>query len=506
MKLLLTTISSECKKTDLAIKYLYSVVADSPVDVQCKTYDRRELYFDIFEDIATGQYNIVYFHANEYNVDGLLRVAEMVKKAAPSIAIIFGGMQVSFETRSFMTENIYVDYVIRGEGERVLFSFLKSLLEFEFDFENIAGLAYRENDQIVVNPYDAPIEMESLPFPYERFESGKGTVYYETIRGTSDRAAYAQFLPDARVRALSLGRVCTELRYFLANEVKRVVFLDRWFNYNSERAYRIFEYIINNDNGVTSFEFYMNGDELDEETLRLLSEARKGQIIFNMDIASTNAEVLAAVGRGENIYRLMYNTTKLLQNGNVQTDIHVKAGLPLETEAMFARSFNKSFGLAEGMPVHIDPLFISKGTGLRADADNYGYIYAFKAPYEVIATSHMNAEELLKIRAISRTVERYIGDGGFKRAFPRIMNDTGIKPYDLFSRLTSYISKYGYGSKLHKKDHLARVLFAFAGDLYDDLADPVKHEILKDVIYADLEELISEDAIKKFDKKGWKLD
>ena len=506
MKLLLTTISSECKSTDLELKYLYNVITDSPVDVQLRTYAENDLYTDIFEDIANGQYNIVYFHADSYNEAKLRHVADMVKKATPSIAILFGGMQVSFETRRFMKENLFVDYVIRGEGESVLFSFLKSLLDYEFDFENIAGLAYRDNDQVVVNPYDAPVDMESLPFPYERFEAGKGTVYYETIRGTSDRTVYSQHLPDARVRALSLGRVCTELRYFLANEVDRVVFLDRFFNFNVERAYRIFEYIINNDNGVTSFEFNINGDDLDEETLRLLSEAREGQIIFHMDLASTNAEVLAAVGRGENIYRLMYNTTKLLQSGKVRVEVHVKAGLPLETEAMFARSFNKAFGMAEGMPVHIDELLISKGTGLRSDAGAYGYVYAAEAPYELISTGHMSAEELLRIRGIARTVGSFVGDGGFKKSIPRVLNDTGIKPYDMFSRLSAYIAKNGLGSKTRKKEHLARILFAFAGSLYDDLSDPVKLEILKDVIYADLETMISEDAIKKFDKKGWKID
>jgi radical SAM superfamily enzyme YgiQ (UPF0313 family) len=376
MKLLLTTIETDCASTDLALKSIYSVLTDAPMDVQIKTFGRNDLYTDIFETIATGQYNIVYFHANGCNIRQLTRVADMVKKAIPSIAIVFGGMEVSFETRTFVKQNDFVDYVIRGEGESVMFNFLKSVLDYEFDFENIAGLAYREGDQVVVNPYDAPVEMESLPFPYEKFEVGSGTVYYESIRGTSDRTVYSQFLPNARVRALSLGRVCTELRYFLANEVERVVFLDKMFNFNTERAYRIFEYIINNDNGITSFEFNIDGDALDEETLRLLGEAREGQFTFNMDVASTNAEVLAACGRGENIYRLMYNTTKLLQSGKVRTEIHLRAGLPLETEAMFARSFNKTYGMAEGMPVHIDSICIGKGTALRASANDYGYIYA----------------------------------------------------------------------------------------------------------------------------------
>ena len=506
MKLLLTKIKSDCKRTDLELKSIYSVISDSPLDVQLKTFGRNDLYTDIFEKIATGQYDIVYFQANSLNIRQLLRVADMVKKAVPSIAVIFGGMEVSFETRSFIQQNDCVDYVVRGEAESVLFNFLKSVLEYEFDFENIAGLAFRDGDQVMVNPYDAPVEMEALPFPYERFEAGKGTVYYETIRGTSDRTAYSQFLPNARVRALSLSRVFTELRYFLANEVERVVFLDKWFNYNSDRAYRIFEYIINNDNGVTSFEFNINGDELDEECIRLLAEAREGQIVFNMDIASTNAEVLAACGKGENIYRLMYNTTKLLQSGKVRTEIHVKAGLPLETEEMFARSFNKAFGMAEGMPVHIDSIFMSKGTALRAMAHKFGYIYAEDAPYEVIATGSMTSDELLRIRAIARTVERYIGDGGFKKTFPRILNDTGIKPYELFSRLTGYIAKNGLSGKTRKKEHLARILYAYTGSLYEELADQVKHEILKDVIYADLEAMVGEDAMKKFDRKGWETD
>jgi hypothetical protein len=162
--------------------------------------------------------------------------------------------------------------------------------------------------------------------------------------------------------------------------------------------------------------------------------------------------------------------------------------------------------MAEGMPVHIDSLCMSKGTMLRAKAHNFGYVYASEAPYEVIATGSMTSDELLRIRAISRTVESFIGDGGFRKSIPRVLNDTGLKPYDLFSRLTSYITKNGLASKTRKKEHLARILYAYTDGLYEDLADSVKHEILKDVIYADLESMIGEDAMKKFDRKGWDID
>ena len=96
MKLLLTTIRSDCKSTDLELKSIYSVLADAPLDMHLKTFGRNDLYTDIFENIATSQFNIVYFHANSCNIRQLCRVADMVKKAIPSIAIIFGGMEVSF--------------------------------------------------------------------------------------------------------------------------------------------------------------------------------------------------------------------------------------------------------------------------------------------------------------------------------------------------------------------------------------------------------------------------
>ena len=505
MKLLLTTIKTDCKYTDYAMRYLDSVVADSPLEVDMKTYGKYELDGHIYEDIMRGQYNIIYFHCNALNERHISNVIEMIKKAVPSTAVVVGGTHVSFETRNYMKANPWVDYVVRGEGETVLFNFLKSVYEYEFDFENIPGLAYRNDDQVIVNNYDDSVDMDDLPFPYDLTDADDDVIYYESMRGNADRTAYTPHLPDARVRSLSLSRVCRELRYFLVKEPERVVFFDRVFNYNSERAFRIFEYLIDNDNGKTTFEFNISGENLDEETVRLLGKAREGLFEFNIDVASTNAEVLAAVGRKENIYQLMYNVTKLLQNGKVKTNISVTAGLPYETEVLFSRSFNKAFGLGEGSPFAIKMLRLGKGTQLRLDADKYGYLATSASPYDVIATDCLTAQEMIRIRSIARVVKAYIGDGGFKAAFPRILTDTGIKPYDLFGKLTDHVHLLGQDSKLGKKENLARILFDLAKELYADFEDDLKLEILKGALHADLESAVSEADLVKFDRDGWDL-
>lgn len=506
MKLLLTTIKTDCNYTDYVMRSLYSVVDESPLDVEMKTYGRYELEGHIYEDIIKGEYNIVYFHVNSFNERQVCNVVEMLKKADPSTAVLVGGMQVSFETAKFMKANPWVDYVIRGEGETVLFNFLKSVYEYEFDFENIPGLAYRTDDQIIVNNYDECVEMDDLPFPYEKTDADGSVIYYESMRGNAERLAYKSQIPESSVRALSVERVCRELRYFLVKEPEKVVFFDTCFNFNSERAFKIFEYLINNDNNITTFEFNISGENLDDETVRLLSGARKGLFVFNVDVCSTNPEVLAAVGRKENIYQLMYNVTKLLQCNKVKVNLSVTAGLPYESEELFARSFNKTFGLGEGSPLSINMLKLGKGAKLRDDADKYGYLYTSAAPYDVIATDYISAKDMIRIRTIARVVEAFIGDGGFKASMPKILADTGIKPFDLFSSLTDYVHSHGMAGELGKKENLARLLFAFARDLYADVKDEYKFDALTGAFHDDLENAVSEEDIIKFENKGWELE
>ncbi len=505
MRMLLTTIKTDCKYTDYAMRYLYSIVEGSPLDVDMKIYGKYELDGRIYEDIITGHYNLVYFHCDALNERHITNVAEMVKKAAPTTAVIAGGPEVSFGTRRFMELNPWVDYVIRGEGEAVLYNFLNSVCSYEFDFANIPGLAYRDEEEIIVNNYDDPIEMEDLPFPYDNTSLEGDIAYYESMRGDTAMAAYTQYYPENKVRTLSLGRICRELRYFIVKEVKRVIFFDRFFNYSNERAYRIFEYLMDNDNGVTTFEFNIDGENLDDETVRLLSGAREGLFEFNIDVASTNAEVLASVGRKENIYQLMYNVTKLLQGGKVRCNIHIIAGLPNETEALFGRSFNKAYGLAEGSPVKVDFLQLSKGTELRSEADRYGYQATTASPYDVISNDHMPAADLIRIRSVARVIDVFIGEGGFKASVPRILSDLSMRPYDLFGKLCDYIHLNELTGKINKPENAARILYAYAKEAYGMFDDDLKFDVLTGAIHADLEAMVPEEAIIRFERDGWDI-
>lgn len=506
MKLLLTTVKTDNKYTEYALRSLYSVVAESPIETELIFFDSDITDVAAFERIVMGQYNIIYLHCDEYNEERISRIIEMVKKAAPNAAVVAGGMEVSFDTMKWMKENPWVDYVIRGEGEIVLYRFLRSVYSFEFDFEKIPGLAYRNGEAIVINRIGSPADMDDLPFVYDHHEADADILYYESMRGSSERNAYEQFVDEEPVRTLSIARVCRELRYFEVKAPKKVVFFDRCFNCDSDRAYRIFDYLINNDNGITSYEFNISGDRLDDETARILTEARKGLFEFNIDVPSTTPEVLKAIGHKENIYQLMYNVTKLLQAGTVKCRLSVMAGLPHESVSMFGHSFNKVYGLADGAPFGIHSLSLLKGSALLADADGLGYEYTSRSPHHVISSDAMSAAEIIHLKKTARVADAYIGDGGFRASLPRLMNDTGLKPFELFTGLTDYIYREGCSDELGNDNKLGDYLLGYAAELYEGSEDSTRLDTLAEVIREELHQPAAAVDGSSFGMNGWDAD
>lgn len=503
MKLLLTTLDNGCIKTNLALKYLYTVISDAPLDIEFKEFKDSKNDNEIYSDIVLEKYNVIYFHVNEGNDERTRSIISNVKKAMPTSVIVVGGMETTFDSYEYMKNNPGIDFIIRGEGELVFFNFVKSLVKYDFDFASIAGLAYRENGVININPLEASVRFEDIPFPYEKLEVSKGDVVgYESMRGAADRCSYSQILPDVRLRSLPVNRICSEIKYFIVRGVKEVHFVDRYFNYNPQKAYKIWEYIINNDNGDIKFFFDVDGDLIDEESCELLKTARKGLIEFNVDIESTNPEVLDAVGRKANIYQSLYNVSKLIGENTVNVNVNLKAGLPYETPKLFARAFDKVYGLGANR-INVEILKMKRGTLLRENASRYGYLYTDKPPYEVLRNDYMKPSDIIRIKMLSdflRTIET-----GFEDSIKKLRTDLRMKPYHLFSSIIEYMISNKLQYKMHDEKDYYRLIYAYALNSYDASGDTMQIPVLKQVLRSDMSKVMDDDEINDFIENGLEL-
>ena len=514
MKILLTTLNSKYVHSNPALKYLYQSVLDSGVEagpevtLQEFTINNETDY--IYGEILRGDYDLICFSTYIWNVEQTCRLCADLKKAKPSAQILLGGPEVSYETASLMRENPWIDFVLRGEGEVSFAALYKALAEQGngrdegFEPSEIPGLSYRGRDGAVLeNPQGVLPDMRQIPFPYRSLpvEEDK-VVYYETARGCPYRCSYCLSSLEKTIRPLPLERVLRELDFFLDQKVKQVKLIDRTFNYDRKRAEKIWQYLIDRDNGVTNFHFEICAELLDEEALKLLAKARQGLFQFEIGIQSTNPQTLAAVDRSSGTDRVLANIRSLIALGNSHIHVDLIAGLPFEDYETFAKSFNDVYALSAD-DLQLGFLKLLKGTGVRQKAEEHGYVYRSCAAYEVISNRYISAKELSQLKMIEKVLNLYKGRGGFDRTVSYLIQNVSDSPFDFYEKLSVYFYENGYQHRSHKKEDLYRILYGFVKKTESQFPG-ISREAEK-LLETDLNAAMNFDAVKKFHKKGWDI-
>jgi radical SAM superfamily enzyme YgiQ (UPF0313 family) len=503
VKILLTTLNSKYVHSNLALKYLYASVEKTrhSIDLLEFTINNDEDY--IFTELISRGYDLICFSCYIWNVEKILYLAENLKKAKPEIRILMGGPEVSFDTIPFLSNHKFIDYIISGEGEAIFAEFMEELSSEEPRLEIIKGLTYRMDGKIYVNPPAPLLDFDSVPFPYLNLVCEEDKImYYESSRGCPYQCSYCLSSLDRKVRALSMDRVKSDLGYFIYKQVKQVKFIDRTFNWDRRRALEIIKYLIASDNGFTNFHMEFCGELIDDELLKVLEGARPGLLQFEIGVQSTNEKTLAACNRSSDFAKLSDHVRKLTALGNIHIHLDLIAGLPYEDYLSFRKSFNDVYGLKADQ-LQLGFLKLIKGSPLRGKAEEYGYIYRSKAPYEVISSNYLSALGLARLKKIENVLDLYYNRGGFQHTLDFALDYIAETPFDFYEELADYYYLKGFQHKSHKKEDLYRILFLYAG--WKERFIPNIKDKMKELLALDMEETLNPDAVKKFMRKGWEI-
>jgi len=94
-----------------------------------------------------------------------LKVAALAKEALPESLVVVGGPHASVAPETFLYDSKEIDMVVGGEGEYTMPRII-SWIKGQEDVSNIAGVAYRKNGKIKVNPPAPHIQdLDNLPLP-----------------------------------------------------------------------------------------------------------------------------------------------------------------------------------------------------------------------------------------------------------------------------------------------------------------------------------------------------
>ena len=513
MKVLMTTLNSKFIHSSMAVKYLYAAMKKdfetaSNISVEKQEFTINNTQDYIYNEILAGKYQVVCFSCYIWNIEKTLHLCKLLKKGKPEMKIILGGPEVSY-TMEHLADEYYVDYILCGEGEKSLPKLIRNIAA--------AGQSDACLEKVI---YSEPITPDEMIFPYKDVEPNK-ILYYESSRGCPYRCSYCMSSIDKSLRVLPLDRVFREMDFFIERNVKQVKFIDRTFNFDKKRSCDIFNYLIDHDNGITNFHFEICAQNLDDETIEIISHARKGLFQFEIGIQSTNEKTLRAVDRAMNMDRIMEKTRKLIDLGNSHIHVDLIAGLPYENLDSFANSFNDVYGL-KADALQLGFLKLLKGTKIREQENIHGYVYDDEAPYQIIRNKYISADDIAFLKRIEHILDDYWNKGGFNRALDFAVEDFYKNPHEqmtmmcfedqttrfdgafaFYAGFSNFYYRKGYHRMSHRKEDNYRILNEFFTEIYGE--EPGKFQRVQELLYADLVERMNPDAVKKFNKKGWDL-
>ena len=479
IKTLLVAINAKYIHTSLAVRSIDVYCKQNNTNINVKEFTINNNEDTIINEIYAEKPDFLGFSCYIWNINLVLDLISTIKKLLPNIKIFVGGPEVSYEYEYIFEKG--VDIVCIGEGEKTVKELVDNFNNkkcIDSSFKNIDGIAFKLDNNIIVTKDRELLCLDEIPFVYK--DGLEGTehkiLYYEASRGCPYSCQYCLSSLEKGLRFLSEERVKQDLNFFLKNNVKQVKFVDRTFNCNKKFALMIWNYLIDNDNGITNFHFEISADIVDDEMLETLKRARLGLFQFEIGVQSTNDATLDEIKRKTNLQKLFDKVNKIKELKNIHQHLDLIAGLPFEDYEIFKNSFNDVFNVYPEQ-FQLGFLKLLKGSGLRINANKYGIVYKEKAPYEVLYTSLINYDKMNMLKSIEEMVETYYNSG---KAINTIKY--GIKffnsSFDFFENLAIYWEENNYNNVSPSKMKLYEVIYTFLNNI-DNIDKSILNEIVK---------------------------
>ena len=455
MKFLLTAINAKYIHSNPAIYSLRAHAGESlQKHIELAEYTINQNFSDILADIYKRKPDVIGFSCYIWNITYVLELVGELKKIMPDLPIWMGGPEVSFDAPNLLKKYPQIDGVMIGEGEETFRELLTWYVSTPVErWKNINGAWGEEKKSLteiaglcLPSGYTAPremVDMDTLPFLYSDLDAFENKIiYYESSRGCPFRCSYCLSSIDKKVRLRDLDIVKKELQYFLDHKVKQVKFVDRTFNCNHKHAMGIWEYILENDNGITNFHFEVSADILNDEEIEILSRMRPGLVQLEIGVQSTHPETIQAINRTMNVEKLERIVGMINVGHNVHQHLDLIAGLPYEDYETFAKSFDQVYGM-EPEQLQLGFLKVLKGSQMHEKAEEYGIRYMDKPPYEVLYTRWLPYEDVLKLKGVEEMVELYYNSNQFRHTLAFLVKEFE-SPFVMYEKLADFYERKGY--------------------------------------------------------------
>lgn len=464
MKIILAACNAKYIHSNLAVYDLQAYARLYQQHILLKEYTINQQKDEIMKDLYEEKPDVICFSCYIWNISFVKELAEDLKKVLPSVPFWAGGPEVSFDAEAFLADNPAFEGVMVGEGEETFLELAGYYVDHEKSLEQIRGIAFRKENQVLHNGWREIMDLSKVPFPYKDLQDfDHRIIYYESSRGCPFSCSYCLSSVDKKLRFRSLDLVRKELQFFLDHKVPQVKFVDRTFNCKHDHAMAIWKYIVEHDNGITNFHFEIAADLLREEELELMATMRPGLIQLEIGVQSTNLQTLEAIHRKTDFSRICQIVERIHSFGNIHQHLDLIAGLPYEDYDSFHHSFNDVYALRP-QQFQLGFLKVLKGSLMKQMEKEYGIVHKEKEPYEVLSTNWITYEDVLNLKKVENMVEVYYNSGQFENSL-KYVETLFPDSFTMYEALGRFYEQKGYDCISHNRLRRYEILLEFIESL-----------------------------------------
>lgn len=463
MNIILATLNAKYIHTNLAIRYLKSF-AKPEYDPFLAEYTIKDPSFNIVSDLYQKKPDIIGFSCYIWNIEETIRVIHMIKKVSPNTKIVLGGPEVSYDVHDWLHRIKEIDFIIMGEGE-LSFKQLLHYFHGKVDLGDVPGIAYLQDGKVIIHPAAPKIDLRNSPSPF-RFEEDlphipKRIAYIETSRGCPFNCQFCLSSIEVGVRYFNREKIKEDIRYLMDHGVKTVKFVDRTFNISRSYAMEMFQFLIDERKPGVVFQFEITADIMRPEVIQFLNDhAPKGLFRFEIGVQSTNDLTNDLVKRRQNFTKLSRTVHMVKEGGKIDQHLDLIAGLPEEDYLSFRKTFNDVFAMRPE-ELQLGFLKLLRGTGLRLQAEQYGYQYVDLAPYEIFSNNVLTFEDILHIKQTEDILEKYWNDHRMNGTIEYLVTEVFDTAFDFFQEFGTYWDEKGWSRIGHQLEDLFTRLLDF---------------------------------------------
>lgn len=399
-KIILATVNARYSHTSFGLRCLKANLREFENITDIMEFSGDSTVQEIAEAVIMQNPDIVGFGCYIWNIETIIRAAEIVRVVRPDIVIVFGGPEVSYEYDEFLPR---CDYLISGEGENALYHLVRKLSD-----------GSRPEEKVLNEPV---CDLTQLKFPYYLYSDDdikNRLIYVEASRGCPFGCEFCLSSLSGGVREFDLEKFLNEMEILIRRGVRQFKFVDRTFNLKFERVQKILHFFRDRWQEGIVLHFEIFPDRLTSAMLEEIRNFPPHGLHLEAGVQTFYEPALQALSRRQNEEK----TLQVLRFITEQTgaDIHADlvAGIPEATFRTFGRDFDK---LLQTRPAELQIGILKRlrGAPIKRHTNTHQMTYSRYPPYEVIRTKDMSYEELQQIKRLARYFDIFYNSGNFRK-------------------------------------------------------------------------------------------